>query len=60
MLAFFTNLSHRISGKIFGLISSFLSHRWLRVVLDGVSSQEYSVNVAVPQVSILGPTLFLR
>ena len=34
-----------ISSQIFGLISSFLSSRWLRVVLDGKSSQEYPVNV---------------
>ena len=27
--------SYGISGQIFGLISSFLSNRWLRVVLDG-------------------------
>ena len=33
-----------ISGQIFGLISSFLSHRRFRVVLDGNSSQEYPVN----------------
>ena len=47
------------SGQIFGLISSFLSHRRLWVVLDGKSSQEYPVNAGVPQGSILGPTLFL-
>ena len=29
------------------------------MVLDGKSSQEYSVNAEVPQGSILGPTLFL-
>ena len=48
-----------ISGQIFGLISSFLSNRRLRVVLNGKSSQEYPVNVGVPQGSILSPTLFL-
>ena len=48
-----------ISGQIFSLISSFLSNRQLRVVLNGKSSQEYSVNPEVPQGSILGPTLFL-
>ena len=51
--------SYGISGHIFGLISFFLSNRQLQVVLDGKSSQEYSVNAGVPQGSILGPTLFL-
>ena len=51
--------SYGISGQIFSLISSFPSNRRLRVVLDGKSSQEYPVNVGVPQGSILGPTLFL-
>ena len=45
--------SYGISGQIFGLISSFLSNRWLRVVLDGKSSQEYPVNAGIPQRSIL-------
>ena len=44
---------------MFGLISSFLGNKRLRVVLDGKSSQEYSVNAGVPQGFILGPTLFL-
>ena len=48
-----------ISGQIFGLISSFIINRLLRVVLDGKSSQEYPVNAGVPEGSILGPTLFL-
>ena len=51
--------SYGISGQIFSLISSFLSNRRLRVVLDGNSSQEYPVNAGVPQGSILGLTLFL-
>ena len=29
------------------------------MVLDGTSSQEYPVNVGVPQAPIVGPTLFL-
>ena len=41
--------SDGISGQIFGLISSFLSNRRLRVVLDGKCSQEYPVNAGVPQ-----------
>ena len=44
---------------MFSLIYSFLSKRWHRVVLDGMSSQEYPVNAGVPKGSILGPTLFL-
>ena len=44
---------------MFGLISSFLSSGWLRVVLDGKSSQEFPVSTGVPQESILGPTIFL-
>ena len=51
--------SYGISSQIFGLISSFLSNRRLRVVLDGKSSQEYPVNAGIPQGSILGLTLFL-
>ena len=49
---------YRISGLVFGLISSFLSNRQLRVVLDGKSSQEYPINTGFPQVFILGPMLF--
>ena len=51
--------SYGISGQIFCLISSFLSNRRLRVVLDGKCSQEYPVNAGVRQGFILGPTLFL-
>ena len=60
MLVFFTNVSfYGISGQIFDLISSFLSHTQLWVVLDGKSSQEYEINAGVPHGSILGLTLFL-
>ena len=59
MLVFSKRKSYGISGQIFGLISSFLSNRQLRVVLDGKSSQEYTLNAGVPQGSILGPTLSL-
>ena len=51
--------SYGISGQIFGLISSFLRNRRLRVTLGGKSSQEYPVNAGVSQGSILGATLFL-
>ena len=52
-------ISYEILGQIFGLITFFLSKRWVQVVLDGNSSQEYPVNAGVPQGFILGPTLFL-
>ena len=42
--------------EIIGLISSFLSDRRLRVVLDGKYSQEYPVNAGVPKGSTVGPT----
>ena len=51
--------SYEISGQTFGLISSFLSNKRLRVVVDGKSSQEYPFNAGFPQGSILGPALFL-
>ena len=47
--------SYGISSQIFGLISSFLSNKRLQVVLVGKTTQEYAVNVGVPQGSILGP-----
>ena len=51
--------SYGISVQMFGLSSSFLSNRRLRVILDGKSSQECPADAGVPQGSILGPTLFL-
>ena len=51
--------SYGISGQVFGLIFSFLSNRWLLLVLDEKSSQEYQGNAGNPQGSILGPSLFL-
>ena len=49
----------RILGHIFCPVLSFVSNRRPGVVLDGNSSQEYSVNTGVSQDSILGPTPFL-
>ena len=40
--------SYGIFGQMFGLTSSFLSNRWLRVVLNEKSFQEYPVNAGVP------------
>ena len=51
--------SYGILGQISGLISSFMSDRWLQMALDGKSSQEYLFNAGVAPWSILGPTLFL-
>ena len=48
-----------ISFQIFDLISSFLSNRQLRIVLDSKSSEEYQVNAGVPEGIILASTLFL-
>ena len=48
--------SYETSGQIFGLISSFLSNRRFRVVLDGKSLQEYPVHAGAPQGLSLGPT----
>ena len=45
--------SYVISGKIFGLISSFLRNRWPCEVLNRKSLQEDPVNAGVPQGSIL-------
>ena len=52
--------SYEISGRVFDIIPSFLRNRWLRLVLQGKSLQEYPVNSGVPQSSILRSTLFLR
>ena len=51
MLVFFTNLSFMEFQVRY--LALFLSNRGLRVVLDGMSSQEYPVNVGVLEGSIL-------
>ena len=51
--------AYGVTGEILNIISSFLTNRRLRVVLDGKSSPEFAINAGVPQGSILGPTLFL-
>ena len=51
--------SYGISGQIFGRITSFLSNRWLRVVLDWKFPQEYPVNAGATQGSVFGHALFL-
>ena len=47
-------MSCGISGQVFGLI------RVVGVVLDGKSSQEYSINAGLPERSLLGATLLLH
>ena len=51
--------SYGIAGNVFSIIKSFLSDRFIRVVVDGQKSEAHSINAGVPQGSILGPTLFL-
>ena len=48
-----------ISGKVLGIIESFLSNRSLNVVINGQKSKAHNINAGVPQGSLLGPTLFL-
>ena len=57
MLVYLTNLG--LGEFPVRCLTLFLSSEWLRVVLDGKSSQEFPVSARVPQRSILGPTLFL-
>ncbi len=47
------------SGAVFQNISSYLSDRRQKVVINGVKSDPKSINASVPQGSILGPLLFL-
>ena len=49
-----------ISGQIFGIISSFINNRQLRVVLDGKFSQKNRVNAGVPQGFSHGPILYIN
>ena len=40
-------------------IESFLANRSIKVVVDGMSSESFSINAGVPQGSVISPTLFL-
>ena len=48
-----------ICGNYYGLLHSFLSDRYHRVVLNSQSSKWSYIKAGVPQGSILGPLLFL-
>ena len=50
--------AYDVMGSILSIIESFLQDRAIKVVLDGQSSTPHNIN-AVPQGSVLGPTLFL-
>ena len=46
-------------GEYLGLIGSFLSDRFQRVLLNGQTSKWSQIKAGVPQGSVLGPLLFL-
>ena len=52
--------SYGISGQIFGLITSFLSNRQLRVVLDRKSPYEYQLDIQEMLDFLKGPLLVLH
>ena len=48
-----------IRGHLFKWISSWLTKRYQRVIVDGESSSATTVKSGVPQGTVLGPLMFL-
>ena len=48
-----------MTGKVIKLLENYLTGRTQRVILNGTSSESFTVQSGVPQGSVLGPLLFL-
>ena len=51
--------SYNIGGKLLKWLESFLSERYQRVIVQGISSEAEKVRSGVPQGTVLGPILFI-